>query len=134
MENPRNPDDALELMNEGLRFDTTKRDSLIFYHIVFFTWKNDKMNQQKAMYLALVYRYLLNDVGRATKFSRRQRKTAHPNSTLKILLLNFGRSNFGTSKQIFWTKEYSRAVLYYRCSVKSFLKCPNNMFWMSKSF
>ena len=68
MENPRNPDDALELMNEGLRFDTTKRDSLIFYHIVFFTWKNDKMNQQKAMYLALVYRYLLKDVGRATKF------------------------------------------------------------------
>ena len=51
------------------------------------------MNQQKAMYLALVYRYLLNDVGRATKFYDLAKgikilPRTHPIETLPIVSTN----------------------------------------------
>ena len=68
VENPRNPENAIDTLNEGLRLDTSKNDVLIFNEIAFFAWKHDKTNQQKVLHLALCYRYFTKVLGRATKF------------------------------------------------------------------
>ena len=69
MENPQNPENGLDMLNEGLRFDTSKKDVLIFNEIAFFAWKNDKMNQQKSVALGdFVIDTLRRILGRATKF------------------------------------------------------------------